>query len=295
MMSLMPIDTGPILILDGATGTELERRGVSTAAPLWSARALLDAPEVLEHLHEDYLNAGADLITTCTFRTNERALAKAGLADRAPELTHRAVDIARAARDRVNSGAKVLGGVAPLEDCFEPKKAPDSAACRSEHGRMIAMLLEAGVDLILIETMNNLRESEAAATEAQRRAPGKWLISFCVRGDGPPGILISGEPLIDLRDALSGALAVGVNCLSPRAVEANVKLLRAMLPASVRVMTYPNVGFDPPWFNPPEGDPTEPEVFARCARRWRDAGASIIGGCCGTMPEHIRAAAGALR
>src|SRR3989304_5243571 len=87
------------LILDGATGTELYRRGVDTGLPLWSANALLtgEGSRVLQQIHTDYLNAGADILTTNTFRTHRRALAPSGNADRAFELTRRAVDIARAA------------------------------------------------------------------------------------------------------------------------------------------------------------------------------------------------------
>src|SRR3972149_4048567 len=87
------------LILDGATGTELNRRGVDTGLPLWSANALMNDHDanILPKIHEDYLRAGADIITTNTFRTHRRALAPSGNADRALELTRRAVDIARAA------------------------------------------------------------------------------------------------------------------------------------------------------------------------------------------------------
>ena len=93
------------LILDGATGTELNRRGVDTGLPLWSANALMNDRDanILQQIHEDYLRAGADIITTNTFRTNRRALAPSGNADRALEFTRRAVDIARAAIANVPS------------------------------------------------------------------------------------------------------------------------------------------------------------------------------------------------
>src|SRR5688572_24047544 len=96
------------LILDGATGTELNRRGVDTGLPLWSANALLNDKDsnILKQIHVDYLNAGADIITTNTFRTHRRALIPSGNADRALELTRRAVDLARDAISSVKSDSQ---------------------------------------------------------------------------------------------------------------------------------------------------------------------------------------------
>ena len=87
------------LIIDGATGTELERAGVDISLPLWSARAVVEAPDALREIHRSYLQAGAGAITTCTFRTNGRALRKVGWGDRARAMTGRAVEIAREARE----------------------------------------------------------------------------------------------------------------------------------------------------------------------------------------------------
>lgn len=287
----MDFPTKPILLLDGATGTEVGRRGADISLPLWSARALLDHPDIVADIHRDYLEAGADAITANTFRTHRRSLTKAGLGDRAAELTGRAVEIARQMRDRYNPKAMVLGSVAPLEDCYAPELAPDAAACALEHGQMIEDLLDAGVDFILIETMNNLRESAAAAQQALAQAPGRWMISFCTKSDGPPGMLLSGEPLTDLLPSLTGAFSVGINCVAAPATESQVKLLRMLLPATVRISAYANVskaGFNGQWIST---DAVDPEIYAQYAARWVNDGATIIGGCCGTRPEMIKAIA----
>ena len=110
----MTIDGSKILLLDGATGTELERRGVDISLPLWSARALLDAPQVLQDIHSDYLAAGANAITANTFRTHSRSLAKAGLGDQAGALSRQAGEIDNRARDEHNPDAIVLVSIAPL-------------------------------------------------------------------------------------------------------------------------------------------------------------------------------------
>ena len=289
------INRGEILLLDGATGTELDRRGVDISLPLWSARALLDAPGVLASIHDGYLAAGAGAITTNTFRTHRRSLAKAGLGPRASELTSLAVDIAKAARGRHEPQALVLGSVAPLEDCYRPALAPPVGACRAEHAEMIDHLLESGVDRILIETMNNVPEARAAVREARRRAPGRWMVSFCLRREGPAGVLLSGEPVSDLLDDLLEAVAVGVNCTAAAATEAQVAYLRAALPSHIRIAAYANIGTSDDAGNWISTDAVAPERYAEYADAWAAAGATMIGGCCGTTPQTIRAIADRLK
>ena len=227
-----------ILLLDGATGTELDKRGVDISLPLWSAGALIHAPETLLKVHCDYLNAGADAITANTFRTNQRALSKAGLDDKASkQLTKKAIEIARAARDKCKANALLLGSVAPLEDCYRPDLSPDEKTCEAEHGQMIANLIEAEVDLLLIETMNNLTEAKAAITQARKQcnSPAKWIVSFCMKSQGSPGELLSGENVIELFDEFEDAFAVGVNCTPAPETEMHVKYLRTHLPKHIKI------------------------------------------------------------
>jgi homocysteine S-methyltransferase len=156
---------------------------------------------------------------------------------------------------------------------------------------MIGNLIDAGADFILIETMNNLHESAAAAQQAQQRAAGRWMISFCTKSDGPPGVLLSGEPLADLLPELSAAFAVGVNCVAAPSTESQVKLLRLLMSATVRISAYANVskaGGNGTWITT---DAVDPEIYTRYAARWINAGATIIGGCCGTGPHMIQAIA----
>lgn len=254
--------------------------------PLWSARAVIAAPEAVRAVHEAYLAAGAGAITTATFRTTRRSLAREGLGDRAEVLTRRAVELALDARRRAGGGALVLGSVAPLEECYDPGAAPPSAVCAAEHAEQMRTLIAAGVDRVLIETMGTVRESAAAARCAAALAPGRWMISFCMRND-EPGVLLSGEPVRDVLAACDGAAAVGVNCVAAPATEAHVRALRAAVPASVPVMAYANVGTaadDGSWICT---DAVDPDCYAAYAERWLAAGATIIGGCCGTRPAHV--------
>ncbi|MHC4990747.1 MAG: homocysteine S-methyltransferase family protein [Planctomycetota bacterium] len=283
------IELPETLLIDGATGTELDRAGVDIALPLWSARAIVEAPDVLQRVHEAYLRAGAQAVTTATFRTSRRTLARVGWGDRAAELTRKAVEIARAACTRARPEALVLGSVAPLEECYEPDRTPPPDVCADEHEWMIRDLLDGGVDLILIETIATIREAGAAAGVARRLAPGRWMIGCCTRADGPPGVLLSGERLLDALPALHDALAVGVNCVAAPSIEPQLRVLGQALPAPARVLAYGNVGYPDKMGNWVITDAIDPEAYAAYAARWLETGASIVGGCCGTTPETIAA------
>ncbi len=269
--------TGPPLLLDGATGTELERLGIPSELPLWSARGLIEAPETVLAIHRAYAAAGAQALTANTFRTQRRTLDAAGQGHRAGELTARAVALAREAASQ--HGIFVLGSAPPLEDCFHPERVPDDSALAREHAEHARHLVEGGVDAILVETMNTIREA-VAAVRAARECEAPVLASFVPR---EPARLLSGEPLGEAIDAIAGLgpLAVGVNCLPPRAVPPCLgDLQRSGLP----FLVYANL------IGP--GEERSPAEYAGCATDWIRAGARIVGGCCGTRPEHIRALSG---
>jgi len=276
-------------LLDGATGTELERRGVACALPLWTAHALLHAPESVRAVHRDYAAAGADAITANTFRTQRHALAHAGLGSRAAELTALAVQLAR--EGAADSGAQrtlVLGSASPLEDCYAPERVPDDATLAREHEAHAQNLARAGVDAVLIETMNSAREAEAAL-RAAREAGCAALVSFVC---GANARLLSGEPLAEAiaRVAPFAPLAAGVNCAPWSELAACLPVLRS---SGFAFAAYGNLGA--PLANGSRSHELSPDAFAEQALRWLASGASWVGGCCGTEPRHIAALAQKLR
>jgi len=281
------LQTGAPLILDGATGTELERRGVATRLPLWSAGALDSHPDLVLQIHVDYVASGVDVITANTFRTQRRTLATAGIGDRAEELTRRAVALARrAAGERV----WVFGSSPPLEDCYHPERVPDGGALAREHAEHARNLALAGVDAILVETMNTQREA-AAALRAAHDAGAPALASFVCR-DGAR--LLSGEPLADaLRVAGDeGACAVLANCLPPSNATACLDVLAAQpLPFGL----YPNLGEPEDEQGFRRSEELSAERFAELAAGWAARGARVLGGCCGTTPEQLAAVVRRLR
>ncbi len=269
-------------MLDGATGTELERRGAPCALPLWSTGGLLSSPDLVREIHADYARAGCDLLTAATFRTQGRVLAQVGLGGRAASLTTLAVRLAReAGPDRT-----VLGSAPPLEDCYHPERVPADDALAREHEEHAGHLATAGADGILAETHNTAREARAAARAAGAVGLPVWVSFVC---DGS-GRLLSGEPLEAGLEAVAGEapLGVGVNCLPADAVDACLPVLEA---SGLPFLVSANLGA--PVEGAPSGrsDPLGPDELAARARGWIEAGAEIVGGCCGTRPEHLAALA----
>ena len=274
-------------LLDGATGTELERRGVAAGLPLWSTRGLLDAPETVLAIHRDYVAAGADAITANTFRTQARVLASVGRAEDDRALTDLAVSLAR---DAAGAERFVLGSAPTLEDCYLPERVPEDDALRREHARHADALAAAGVDAILVETMNTIREAHAAAKAAADTGL-PFLASFVCRDDGA---LLSGEALADAVAAVAplAPAALLVNCVSPETAARSLPTLAA---AGIPFGAYPNCGVpDASGGFECRPDACPPDRFAVELERWVAAGARIVGGCCGTTPAHIEAAARAL-
>ena len=279
------LERGP-LVLDGATGTELERRGVRSSLPLWSSHALLEAQEQVRAVHAAYVRAGARALTAATFRTQRRVLQRAGVRESPQALTERAVRLAReAAREASSEKIFVLGSAPPLEDCYRPDLTPAEPELAREHGDHARNLVRAGVDAVLAETHPSVREAVAAA-RAAREAGAPVLVSFvCWHGER----LLSGEPLGDAIAALQPfePLAVGVNCLPP----SNVAACLPALQAAGRFLVYANLGKPDATTGFRHSEACSPETFAAHAGRWLDAGAGLVGGCCGTTPAHLAAVA----
>jgi S-methylmethionine-dependent homocysteine/selenocysteine methylase len=271
------------LLLDGATGTELNRRGIDTGLPLWSANALITDTglNVLRQVHLDYLNAGADIITTNTFRTNRRVLVGKGFS--ANELTLRAVATAREAVAEFGKSALVAGSLSSLEDCYRPDLVPPAEDCLAEHSERIQHLVEGGVDLLLIETMNSIREAVIAAEIATATGLPTWVSFVC----DERGRILSGESLTQAAEKLLplGVKALGVNCMPAHTIAQPLTELRAICGEEFPLMAYGNIGHvddEQGWVNT---DSTNPEGYLEHAQSWP---AQIIGACCGSTPAHIR-------
>lgn len=279
---------GPPVLLDGALGAELERRGLPSGLPLWSTQALIEAPDDVLAIHREYAAAGAEILTAGTFRTQRRTLEHAGLAGEAAALTRRAVQLARDAADAAGHPCWVAGSVPPLEDCYRPDLVPDDAVAAVEQWEHAAHLVEAGVDLIAVETMNCIREARVAARAAAETGIPFWVSFVC----GPDTRLLSGESLEAGIDVVreTGPAAVGVNCVPPSLAAQCLPVLTA---CGLDFVVYANLGA--PRENGSRSEEHGPKELAAEASRWIHAGARIVGGCCGTRPDHVRALAEVIR
>ncbi len=288
---------GPPVLLDGALGTELERRGARIPAPLWSAEALLENAPLILDIHTAYVLAGAEVLTACTFRTNPRTLARAKMGDRDVQLTERAVSLAREAARESTRPTWIAGSTAPVEDCYRPELVPSDFELEAEHARHAANLKAAGVDFVMIETMNTAREASIALRAA--RAVGLGAGVSCVLSDAQH--LLSGHPLerAVAEWAELEPLYIGINCMQPTPSAMAHKLVCRLWDGPTAV--YANVGRvdeDGTWRRMDDRSATQ--RFRGAVREWVRDGARMVGGCCGTTPSLIaalrrdlRAAAGA--
>jgi S-methylmethionine-dependent homocysteine/selenocysteine methylase len=272
-----------ILVLDGATGTELERHGLVTSIPLWSAAGLFECPELVEQVHRDYAAAGADIVIANTFRTNARTLEAAGMLESGAELNACAVWLARQAVS--SEGVLVAGSVGPVADCYCPELTPEEVILEEEHAQMAEWLQAAGADLLWIETIGTVREARAAAAAAYGRGL-PFAISFILAENGT---LLGGEPLEAAVAAVEKfrPLAIGLNCIPPRGLTALLPELRQLTRRPVAA--YGHINNPTPIRGWSYSQAVSPAEYGDYARQWLDLGASIVGGCCGTTPEHIAA------
>ena len=272
-----------VVPLDGGMGTLLADRG-------WQPPALpeemnLDRPDVVTSIHEAYLDAGARIIETNTFGGTPVKMAHRGLAGRAREINERA---ARLARGACRDGALAAGSVGPLGELLEPFGPLSFDQAYLAFREQMEGLVAGGVDLLLIETMMDLREAKAAVMAARDVCPGvAFVVSFTF---DQKGRTVTGTPpeVAARWAAMVGAAGVGANCgVGP---EAYVPVARVLSEhADIPVFVYANAGL------PGEGEYCSPTAFAEWGRKLAEAGASVVGGCCGSTPEHVSALVTALR
>jgi S-methylmethionine-dependent homocysteine/selenocysteine methylase len=265
------------VVLDGPMGTELARLGVPMPAPAWSAHALDVAPDAVEAVHREYVARGATVHTANTFRAHRRTLG-----GRWEELARRAI---RTARKSVPAGQRVAGSMGPLADCYRPDLSPGSAS-RAEHRELARVLVGEGVDLVLCETFPNPIEAVVAVEEAVRTGAATWVALTA----GPDASLMAPAAMRDTGRACvaAGARAVLVNCT---AASQTLPFVLRLADLGVPFGAYANAGRPDEAIGWGAEGSAGATSYAALARLWLDAGATLVGGCCGTGPEHVGALA----
>ena len=286
------IEDGRLLVLDGATGTELERRGVPMDDAAWCAAALVTHPETVREVHEDYVRAGADVIITNTFPTSRHVLEPAGLGDRLRELNVRAVELAQQARETAaERPVSVAGSISTFSARHDNTLQPPEAQARANYREQAEVLAEAGVDLIALEMLRDIEQATYAVQAAATTGLPVWAGFSCKRRED--GTVVLWDEQNTLEEALQKIPLSDVSmiCIMHTLIEdAPVALgeVGGMWEGSVGA--YPHAGrfVMPNWqFT----DEISPEDFATEAEGWVAMGARVVGGCCGIGPDHVRAVA----
>jgi homocysteine S-methyltransferase len=296
------LDHYPALVIDGALATELERRGCDLKDDLWSAKILLEQPEIIKQVHLDYFQAGADCAITASYQATIEGFTKRGLDEgEAIALIQKSVKLAIEARDEFwadetnrtgRSKPFVAASVGPYGAFLA-----DGSEYRGNYGltekelmdfhrpRMKA-LIEAGAEMLACETLPCLIEAQAITKLLEEFPDITAWISFSARNEQ---CISEGQLFADCVKDLEHSqqiAAIGINCTSPNYISALIREAKKV--TKKPILVYPNSGetYDAAK-NDWGGDPVS-HSFGEEAQEWHTAGARLIGGCCRTTPEDIR-------
>jgi len=295
------LEAGEVIILDGATGTELQRRGVEMSPEAWCGPATLGNADLLTQIHLDYILAGSDVITTNTYAANSMMLTPAGYGTKVKEIVKTAVDAALRAKEQAPEGRNIVVGGSLSHmvphiagtDLVDPERTPPPAQMAESFHELAHLLKVGGVDHIMLEMMYEENRTPLALAAAQstglpvwfglsaRRGESGKIVSFNLAQESPL------EPIIDFIPA-NGIDVVNVMHTQPQAVNDTIAMVRKKFNGPIGV--YPDSGyFEMPDWNFTEVIPANKlEGFYS---DWINNGVQLIGGCCGLTIEHIQAAA----
>ena len=277
-----------VRLIDGAMGTELMRAGLDLPLPIWSGDVNLTHPDYVRRIHEAYLTAGADILTTNTFRATPRAYRNNGYEEheaiqRSHESLERAVELARQ-----TAGADIIvaGSIAPLEDCYEPDLFPGIEFPQREFRELAIWLQDAGIDVILFETMGSWPEIKTALSATVDLQIPRWL-SLILKNSNT---LLDGTDLLNVLSDIKdyGIEMVLLNCSLCSVTADAVDFLLTNWKGAWGV--YPNVGVAMPTKVGVIEEKLTIKEFAKEINTYLTSGANVVGGCCGSNPDYIRAA-----
>ena len=297
------LDSNRIVIMDGATGTEISRRGVTIHSNLsWSANANITSPDLVRDIHRDYILVGAEIITTNTFSTSRATLAIGGLSEQTREINEQSVRLAIEARK--NCGAEETVVIAGSMSAFEPKGHPEIIPSYEEaledYREQVKILAGAGVDLIVLEMFSRTVDLKASIEAATETGLPIWVGLSCESHDGQIYLGLSGRHAGEtIADAVIASSSPNVKafCIMHSPPQVTADALRELkICTSLPIGAYAHGGSIDDENGVAskvsrEGQSlagTDPEKYLDYAHEWVACGATIIGGCCGTTPEHIR-------
>jgi homocysteine S-methyltransferase len=278
------IDAGECILIDGATGTEIERRGVPQLENAWNGGGALSRPDILRAVHEDYLRLGAEIIISNTFATHYYALQDAGEAERFEEYNRRGVELAIEARENAQKpNALVAGGISYWSWSGNH---PTLENLREAAERQVEIIAEAGAELFMLEMMIDIDKMLILLDAAQATGLPVW-VGFSCEPDAQGGVcLYNGEPLSDALAAIEDRQVDLVNIMHTEVdyIDACLEVVQSNWSGPVGVYAHSGDYENDRWFF---DNTISPADYCTAARRWIDQGVRVIGGCCGIEPRHI--------
>ena len=279
---------GESVILDGGMGTEIKRRGIATGSSELSVAAMMDSPDAIRQIHEDFIRAGAQVVITNTYICNSGKLARIGWDESGMvQINEKAANVALEARATFpEQDVVVAGSLGPLSQSYNPDAVHPYEKCLADYRDQARILARTGVDVILVETCTKIHEAVAGVTAAIELGMPAWA-GFVADDQGQ---VKSGESILDAQVAVkdAGASVMFINCSQVTEVTAALEQLHGNeempLGAYAQGAVYEGTGWD---FE----ESMSPEQYLVYASEWVRLGARAIGGCCGTTPEHIEALA----
>ena len=294
------IQAGEVIIMDGGTGTEIRRRGVSLGKKTWSGEPLLTSPDTIREIHEDYIQAGADIIITNTFSTSRAKLAQGGLSDHASDLNR----LAQEARENVESDypVTIAGSMSTFLPMNDPNVIPSYEVALADYREQAYTLAEAGVDLLVGEMLIRTLDAVAFVEAATETGLPIWVGYSCQNQRGRQYLGVEGNVGKEtIPEAVAAVESKGIAAMFimhslPEDTGPGLRELSqcTSLPFGayahiVRRSTKDMANLRDDMSEAIVADPgLPPDEYLQLAREWAELGAQIIGGCCGTTPEHIK-------
>jgi len=277
------LNSGKILISDGATGTNLQKAGLKAGVSpeAW----VMEKPEKILELEKAFVQAGSDIILTCTFGGTNLRLAGSNYSGRAVEINHKAVEIAQAAIAD-NPDVMIAGSLGPVGGLLKPFGPLEIEAVRSSYAEQAKALVEAGVDLLVIETQFSIEEAQAALEAVRATGDIPVVVSFSY--DRGVRTMMGVQPAQVTKTFIpSGISAVGTNCGTSLENMEKIVNQYAELAPGFPIWAKPNAGLPGLDANGETVYNITPEQMGEASLKFIGSGARVVGGCCGNTPGHI--------
>jgi S-methylmethionine-dependent homocysteine/selenocysteine methylase len=275
---------GEHILIDGATGTEIERRGVPMVDNAWNGGGAMTHPDIVRQVHEDYIRNGAQVVITNTFSTSRHVLQDAGMEEHFEFLNRRGVELAREARENMGSPHVLVAG--GMTHTSFTSNIPTRDQLRVNAEEQAAIMADAGADLIMLEMMMDVGRMLIMLESAQKSGLPVWVGFSCEVDEEGVVRLLLGPTLAEGLEAIQDKDVPLVSIMHTEVedIEACLDVLEAHWSGPVGVYAHSGKFVDPNWIF---DGVISPEDYAAAAKTWKQRGVQVIGGCCGIGVEHI--------